>query len=141
MSTTRQGHWGVVFFKRVDRRARPSAPGLEFLNQIPDEVEAEFMATLDAVAAGPPPSFRGGLRYQPMHAPMTGWHEVRVKRKKQLYRLFVLQDRKAPGLERPVVAIITGGVKPTETAFTDKFYAAVRELGAEYLASDPRTVL
>jgi hypothetical protein len=99
------------------------------------------MATIDAVAAGPPPSFRGGGRYRTMHGSMTGWHEARTKRGKELYRLFCLHDRKAHGLPGPAIVLVTGGVKPNETAFSESFYVDVRSLGEAYLASNPRSVL
>ena len=71
---------------------------------------------------------------------MTGWFEVRTKHRKRLYRLFCLQDRKAPGLPRPALVLITGGDKPNESAFSKSFYKRVRALGEEYLGSNPRSV-
>ena len=132
--------WDPQFFKRTDLRADPAVPALAWLESVPDEVEAEILATIDAVAVGPPPQFRGGLRYQPMHGDMSGWFEARTKYQKRLYRLFCLQDRKAPGLPRPALVMVTGGDKPTESAFSKAFYKKVRALGDEYLASDPRNV-
>ena len=132
--------WDPQFFKRTEPSAGPSIPALSWLEAVPDEVEAELMATIDAVAAGPPPSFRGGLRYQPMHGDMSGWFEARTKYQKTLYRLFCLQDRKAPGLPRPALVMITGAEKPNESAFSKAFYKRVRALGDEYLGSNPRSV-
>ena len=60
--------------------------------------------------------------------------------RKRLYRLFCLQDRKAPGLPRPALVLITGGDKPNESAFSRSFYTKVRALGKEYLSSNPRSV-
>jgi hypothetical protein len=71
---------------------------------------------------------------------MTGWFEVRTRYQKRLYRLFCLQDRKAPGLPRPALVMVTGGDKPNESAFSNTFYKSVRALGKEYLASNPRSV-
>ena len=121
-------------------RATPTPCRKALARGMPDEVEAEIMATIDAVAAGPPPQFRGGLRYQPMRGDMSGWFEVRTKYQKRLYRLFCLQDRKAPGLPGPALVMVIGGDKPTESAFSKAFYKRVRALGDEYLASDPRSV-
>jgi len=132
--------WDPQFFRRVDSDADPPVPARAWLDSLPDEVAAEIMATVDAVAAGPPPQFRGGLRYQAMHGSMSGWFEVRVKHQKILYRLFCLQDRKAPGLPGPALVMIAGGEKASESAFSDRFYRHVRSLGDEYLASDPRSV-
>jgi len=139
-SADSKGAWNPHFFKRTDPRANPAVPARAWLESVPDEVEAEIMATIDAVADGPPPQFRGGLRYRPMHGDMTGWFEVRTKHQQRLYRLFCLQDRKAPGLPAPALVMVTGGDKPNESAFSKAFYKRVRALGEEYLASDPRSV-
>ena len=140
MTSDWKGAWDPHFFKRTDPQANPAVPALAWLASVPDEVEAEIMATIDAVAQGPPPQFRGGLRYQPMYGDMTGWFEVRTKHRKRLYRLFCLQDRKAPGLPRPALVMITGSDKPNESAFSKAVYRRVRALGEEYLASSPRSV-
>jgi hypothetical protein len=135
-----EGCLGSQFFMRTDPKADPAVPALAWLESVPDAVEAEIMATIDAVAEGPPPHFRGGLRYQAMHGDMTGWFEVRTKHRKRLYRLFCLQDRKAPGLPRPALVLITGGDKANESAFSRAYYPKVRALGEEYLSSNPRSV-
>lgn len=140
MSSEWKGAWDPQFFKRTDPEASPDVPALAWLESVPDEVEAEIMATIDAVAQGPPPQFRGGLRYQAMHGDMAGWFEVRTKHRKRLYRLFCLQDRRAPGLPRPALVMVMGGDKPNESAFSKTFYKKVRALGEEYLASNPRSV-
>ena len=76
-----------------------------------------------------------------MRGSMTGWHEARTKHAKRLYRLFCLHDRKALGLPGPALVLVTGGVKPNETAFSETFYRYVRELDESYLTSNPRNVL
>jgi len=141
MSSLSGEAWTPYFFMRVDTATDPIAPALDYLESVPTEVEAELMATIDAVAAGPPPQFRGGLRYQAMHGDMTGWHEARTKHRKLLYRLFCLQDRTAPGLPGPALVMIAGGVKKNEAEFSKRFYKTVVALGEEYLASNPRSVL
>lgn len=133
--------WTVYFFRDVPQVSPDHAPALRFLNDVPATVAAELMATIDSVAAGPPPSFRGGGRYRTMHGSMTGWHEARTKHGKDLYRLFCLHDRNAPGLPGPALVLVAGGVKPSETAFPEAFYRKVRELGKVYLESNPRQVL
>lgn len=75
-----------------------------------------------------------------MHGDMTGWFEVRTKHRRQLYRMFCLQDRRAPGLPGPALVMVTGGDKPSESTFSKSFYRQVRLLGDEYLASNPRSV-
>lgn len=133
--------WDIHFFARIDPVRNPRAPAKAFLDTIPEDAAMELMATLDAVADGPPPSFRGGLRYQAMRGDMTGWHEARTKHQKLLYWVFVRQDREAPGLPRSALVLIAGGVKKNETAFTKSFYKEIRKLGEEYLSSNPRSVL
>lgn len=140
MTSEWKGAWDPQFFMRTDPKADPAVPALAWLESVPDEVEAELMATIDAVAQGPPPQFRGGLRYQAMRGEMTGWFEARTKHRKTLYRLFCLQDRMAPGLPRPALVLISGGDKPNESSFSKSFYNNLRTLGEEYLASNPRSV-
>lgn len=140
MNTDWKGAWVPHFFKRTDPKATPAVPALDWLGTVPEEVVTEILATIDAVAQGPPPQFRGGLRYRAMYGDMAGWHEVRTKHRKMLYRMFCLQDRNAPGLPAPALVMVVGGVKENETAFSDKFYQGVRALGDEYLASNPRSV-
>jgi len=72
------GSWTVHFLTEIAFGSADHAPAYGFLSNVPATVGAELMATIDAVAAGPPPSFRGGGRYRTMHGSMTGWHEART---------------------------------------------------------------
>lgn len=137
---TKQIKWQVVLFERVDDSNTPRVPALDFFKSIPDNALAEMLATLDAVANGPPPSFRGGLRYQRMTGDLSHFHEVRTKHQTKLYRLFVLEDADAPGLSGPSLALIQGGVKDKQSAFSSNFYREVDALGGEYLGTNPRSV-
>lgn len=129
--------WGIVYFKD----ANGSIPGDEFLTECPDRIEAKIIAILDAVAAAPPPSFSGGGFWEAMHGDMGGMYEIRVPGPgRNLYRLFCILDREAPGLDGPTIAVITGLVKRDRTTFTPRQYRAVRALGDAYLASAPRSV-
>ena len=65
--------WDPQFFKRTDLRADPAVPALAWLESVPDEVEAEILATIDAVAVGPPPQFRGGASL-----PTDAWRHERL---------------------------------------------------------------
>lgn len=132
--------WGIEFFQRTDKQAKPQVPARDFLDACPTEVRAELLATLEAVRNAPPPSFSGGLRWQAMHGDMAGWFEARTKRGQTLYRLFCLLDRGGPGLPSPTIILVTGGAKPNESAFSKRFYADVRRLGDEYQSSDPRSI-
>lgn len=110
-------------------------------------MRAKFFAVLVAVAKAPPHRFAGGGLWEAMHAPMSGWYEVRVDgpkpgggRGRHHYRLFCLIDLAAQGRHKPLLVVITGLMKPIGTTLSDADYAAVRRLGAEYLARNPRSV-
>ena len=66
--------WAIVYYKAPDG----TVPALEFLDDCPGKIDAEFTAVLDAVAAAPPPRFSGGGKWEAMHGAMGGWHEIRV---------------------------------------------------------------
>jgi hypothetical protein len=63
--------WSVIYYQAPDG----SAPAIDFLSGCPGKLEAEFAATLDAVAAAPPPRFAGGGKWEAMHGTMSSWHE------------------------------------------------------------------
>jgi hypothetical protein len=48
-------------------------PALEFLDDCPGTIDAQFAAVLDAVATAPPPRFSGGGKWEAMHGTMGGW--------------------------------------------------------------------
>lgn len=52
--------WNIVYYKADDGRV----PAIEFLESCPTKVEAEMIATLDAVAEAPPPQFSGGGKWE-----------------------------------------------------------------------------
>lgn len=129
--------WDIVYLKC----AGGASPGADFLDACPDKVEAKIVAVLDAVAKAPPPSFSGGGFWEAMHGDMGGFYEVRVPGPGQnLYRLFCILDRDAPGLDGSAIAIITGMVKRNRTKFADRAYANVRALGDECRVSSPRSI-
>ena len=142
--TSNPDTWDVVYFKLNNG----SAPALDFLDECPTKVEAEIMATLEAVRYAPPPRFSGGGRWEAMHGQMTGYFEVRTQGpKREQFRLFCLlensneMEMNKRGLERPAIAAITGLRKPWMTVFSDSDYAAVRALGNKYKASFPRSIM
>jgi hypothetical protein len=130
--------WQIEFLKD-SRTGR--VPAREFLDEVPDEPAAELLATLQAVEGTRPPfAFRGGARWQAMSGDMSGWFEARDKHKQLLYRLFVRLDRDPPGLPHNAIVVVDGGVKRNESAFTDEFYADLRDQWERYVASTPRSV-
>lgn len=129
----------IVYFRRyigVD-----SAPGREYLQGLPTKVRATMSACLIAVAKTPPKRFAGGGYWEAMHGSMTGWFEVRVDGPGRTHhRLFCRLDYDAEGYDKPLLVVITGMSKPFRTTFSEDDYAAVRELGDEYFAKNPRSL-
>lgn len=132
----------IVFFVRPARDDVPeSCPGRDFLNGCPDKVRATLRAVLVAVASAPPKRFAGGGYWEAMHGDMTGWFEVRVGGPHRThYRLFCLLDYAAQGMEKPLLVVVDGRVKPFRTVLGSSDYAAIRKLGEEYWAANPRSV-
>jgi hypothetical protein len=134
--------WSIKVFQRHpadDPTQR--CPAEEFFRDCPDSVAADLFGIIEAVAAGPPPQFRGGPMWQAMHGAMKGYYEARTRGPdRRLYRLFCLLEREAPGLDEPSVVVICGLSKPQGSAFSDADYAQVRRLGDEYLRRTPRSV-
>lgn len=109
----------------------------------PTAARAELLATVIAVRDGPPPSFRGGQRWQVMKDDMSGIYEARDAHDKVLYRLFCLLDRNGPlhGLTRPSVVLLDGGLKPEGTEMNPSVYQRVARSRDRYVASSPRSIL
>jgi hypothetical protein len=137
--------WDIAFYNPPN----PAHAPLTFLDACPKVVRAKFVAVLDAVAAAPPPRFSGGGMWEAMHGDMGGYYEVRTSGPgREQFRLFcVLENPTTPdelqrrGLRKPAVAVITGMRKPWKTAFSDRDYARVRDLGTAYLSEYPRKIL
>ncbi len=134
--------WGIEYFQRhPDDDPARSVPGREFLAQCPLVVRARIAAVATAVADGPPPQFSGGGMFEAMRDDMSGFHEIRVRHGKLLYRLFVILEREAPGLDGPSLVVIAGGVKRINTVFPPRDYDDVKRLGEEYRRRSPRSVV
>ena len=56
--------WAIIYYLTPEA----TAPALEFLDACPSTIDAQFTATLDAVAAAPPLSFSGGASGRPCMA-------------------------------------------------------------------------
>lgn len=133
----------VEFFQRAtDDDLAQSAPGFDFLMSCPAKVQATMLAVLKSVAEAPPKRFAGGGHWEAMHGSMTGWREVRVdgSKPRRHYRLFCRLDTEALGVERPILAMITGMSKEVRKTFSEAEYAKVRELGKEYYRRNPRSI-
>jgi hypothetical protein len=129
--------WAVVYYRTPDG----NIPAEAFLEACPTKVEAKLEAVLSAVADAPPPSFSGGGMWEAMHGDMTGYFEVRVNGPgREHFRLFCLLDRDGPGLHKPAVVVIDGLRKAHMTMLGPQDYAAIRALGDDYKASNPRRI-
>jgi hypothetical protein len=127
------GPWAVEFFQRSlddDRNAECIAG--TFLDSIPEQVSAEFHAVLDAVANGPPPSFRGGGKWEAMHGLMAGIFEIRVGFGKYNYRLFCLLVRNCATLPQPSIVCLGGLVKPKRAGADEKDYRLILKYRDEF---------
>ena len=136
-------YWLIVVYLRAD----DTIPAQDFLAECPQAIRAQFLATLDAVAAAPPPRFSGGGAWEAMHGAMSSWYEVRLTGpRREQFRLFCLLENGTSeqlakrGLNRPAIAVITGMRKPWRTTFSERDYQRVRALGDEYLQNHPRRI-
>jgi len=77
-----------------------------------------------------------------MRDEMKGLYEARDKHEKRLYRLFCVLDRgnTGNGLDSPVIAVLSGGVKGVGEVMDDRVYQNVRRRRDEYQASVPRQI-
>lgn len=135
--------WLIVLYLAADG----TIPARDFLIGCPQAVSAHFLATLDAIAAAPPPRFSGGGAWEATRGAMSGWYEVRLTGpRREQFRLFCLLENGTPaelakhGLERPAIAVITGMRKPWRTTISERDYQRVRVLGKEHRQNHPRRI-
>lgn len=140
ISESSHDRWRVAYFKRhKDDDPDEATPAREYLRTVPPAVAAFFQAVVVEVAAAPPTKFAGGGYWEAMHGDMTGYFEVRKKYRGMHYRLFCRLDEDAEGAA-PLLTLVCGMTKPDRTTFEASDYAAVRALGDEYLARNPRSL-
>ena len=117
-----KGPWLRHFFQRhPDDHPTRAVPARDFLDGIPEQVAAKFIAVIDAVAGAPPPNFSGGGYWEAMHGEMSGYYEIRIDDpERHHYRLFVLLERNggALGLGGPSLVLIAGLSKPFRTTLS-----------------------
>ena len=132
----------IVFFQRARTDGPAGAiPGREFLATCPPKVRATMRAVLVAVASAPPKRFSGGGYWEAMKGDMKGWFEVRVDGpQRRHYRLFCRLDYEAKDQSKPLLVVIDGRTKAFRTELSAAEYLAVRALGDEYLARNPRSI-
>ncbi len=135
--------WDIVYYKAFDG----SVPAIDFLEDCPKKVVANFLAVVDAVAEAPPPQYSGGGKWEAMHGTMGGYYEARASGPgREQFRLFCLLENADPvelsrrGLPGPAIAVLTGLRKPWRTAFSERDYGAVRVLGDDHKANLPRRI-
>ncbi|HEY5192839.1 MAG TPA: hypothetical protein VIJ39_03060 [Solirubrobacteraceae bacterium] len=139
----RRQPWAIIYYETRDG----SAPALEFLDECPGKIDAEFLSVLDAVAGAPPPQFSGGGKWEAMHGNMGGWHEIRLTGpSREQFRLFCVLENASDeellrrGLTKPAIAVVTGMRKPWRTKFSENDYSRVRRLGDDHKANHPRRI-
>lgn len=139
----RRSPWDVIYYAKGDQ----TVPAATFLDGCPGKLDSTFTAVLDAVAAGPPPSFSGGGKWEAMHGDMSGWYEIRLTGpNREQFRLFCLlengddQELLARGLKKPAVAVICGLRKRHLEKFSPLDYAGVRKLGSDHQSQYPRRI-
>jgi hypothetical protein len=132
----------VAFFCRQGQDDLATAvPGRQFLNACPVKVRATMRAVLRQVAAAPPNRFAGGGYREAMKGEMTGWSEVRVDGpRRHHYRLFCRLDHDAEERSKPLLAVICGPDELFQAKLSEADYQYVRDLGAEYLQRNPRSL-
>lgn len=133
----------IVYFKRhADDDPDEEAPGKAFLDACPTSIRAKLYARLVVVAAAPPERFAGGGYWEIMHGEMAGYFELRVDGPpfRTHYRLFCRLDSEANDWGKLLV-VITGNKKPFRTTFSPRYYSKVRQLGREYFARNPRSII
>lgn len=132
--------WKVAYFRRhKDDDPNEPIPARTYLKEAPAKVAAFFNVVIVQVAAAPPTKFAGGGYWEAMHGDMTGYFEIRKKYRGMHHRLFCLLDQDATD-SKPLLTALCGMTKPDRTTFSDSDYAAVRALGEEYLARNPRSL-
>jgi len=130
--------WRIHFFQRnLSEDPKRSVPTIEFFDELSDTVVAEFQAILDAVAAGPPPSFSGGGKWEAMRGDMAGFFEVRVSGndtagKRMNHRLFCMLVRDDPAIGGSAIVCIGGLSKPLRSAAHPRDYRRIRQFGVEF---------
>src|SRR5256885_6917361 len=139
MAKPKPQKWDVVLYQVAPAKV----PALSFLMSCPVGVRGSLLATVVAVRDGPPPSFRGGLRWQVMHGEMSGIYEARDRLDKTLYRLFCLLDRNGPehGLNRPSVVLLSGSSKADATEMNPAAHATAMGYRDQYMAAETRPIL
>lgn len=141
--------WAAAFFKTVpgEPRAEEVPARHWLLTEIPRPARIFLVAVIDSVVLAPPPAFPASHLWHAMTDDMAGIHEARDAHEdclyRCLYRLFCVVDRKATrnGIDRPLVTLLGGGIKPVRAAMSRAVYQLVREYRDAYLASNPRQIL
>ena len=126
--------WLIHFFQRhVADDESQSVPAIDFLGQLPQKVQAELLAVLDAVAEAPPPAFSGGGgKWEAMHGEMSGFFEIRAQGGGMNHRLFCLLERNAADLGGSSIVVVSGLSKPKRSAVDPKDYRRALLMRSEF---------
>lgn len=131
--SSRPRPWAIHFFQRepVDGQTG-RVPAADFLDGLSTEMVAEVLAILDAVAAGPPPSFSGGGKWEVMHGAMAGIFEVRARSGRTNHRVFCLLERRGGRGGGPTIVLLGGLSKPRRQPARGRDYRTVLADREEY---------
>ncbi len=129
----RRDPWRIHFFQRTEPDGGSGrVPAMDFLDGLSTSTTAEVSAILDAVAAGPPPSFSGGGMWEAMSGAMAGIYEVRVRGGGRNHRVFCLLVRDGKGLGGPSIVVLGGLSKPRRSPAASRDYRTVLADRAEF---------
>lgn len=117
-----------------------SIPARDFLNSCPPKVKIKIQAHAVQIATAPPKNFSGGGKWEAMHAPMTGWFEIRIQGvgDGMLYRIFCILDYEANEVGKPLMIMVDGRRKRKGTTIPESEYLKIKKLGTEYFSNSPR---
>ena len=126
----RPSRWEVELYERADG----VQPAEVFFQSIEDEVAQRLIGYIDHVAEDPV-GYPAGAEWQAMHGEALGCHEVRVRSRNRLYRIYVKLDT-GPFAEYPDagrLVLLTGESKPVRTALPPSVYRAVGQMANDYM--------
>lgn len=121
----------VEFFK-LEESNQSTIPSLEKIAEWPSQAVAKILPILAAVAEAPPTKFAGGGKWEAMHGPCKGMHEIRIKFNRTHYRLFCVLDNYADGVDKPLLTVLDADSKPNGTVLPPSRYQELDDLRTAY---------
>lgn len=116
--------FNVELYERPDG----AQPAEAYILALPEQVLPRLFAFVDDIAENWPLRRSPGPEWQPLHAPATGCHEVRIRSGKTLYRLFAKLD----GARRRLV-LLEGATKRVDQALPAATYRRIAAIADDYM--------